>query len=153
MADEWDRLEYEQASEDFRFYVQMGWQATVAVLIGDGIIVGTIASIAKVPTWIWVVPFASAILTLLMLLETHKWTIRTKLRIDILTRHDKARYDQDNDSQERRFYPEETGFPTWKIGKALEALMLFTTIGLFGFSGYLFFQIWNLLCRVSPNGF
>jgi hypothetical protein len=142
--DEWDRLEYEQASDDFRFYNQTAWQATVAVLIGDGVVVGTIASLQNVPTWLGLVPAGVGLLTLLMGLQTSKCRIRSNNRRAILEERDKVRYQE---GRPRRFYPRETGITTWRIGMVLEALMFVTAFLLFIYSGYLVYHSFATVCQ------
>jgi hypothetical protein len=130
LDDKW-KAEYEQLSDDFRFYVQMGWQATVAVLATDGLIVSAVVSAKEVRPIFGVLPLIGAILTILMALEEEKWTRRTKGRVLILKTYDRAH-------GFGRFSTEEKGFLTWPLGRWLFDLMFAVALGLILYALFLF---------------
>jgi hypothetical protein len=128
-TDDW-KVEYQQLSEDFRFFIQMGWQATVAVLAADGLLVGTVLSVHP-SRWLGFVPFVGAALTFLMAGETLKWDKRFKSRLLRLQQYDRLH-------NFGRFYVNEQGFRTWPLGHVLRMLMFAVGIGLTAYALTLF---------------
>jgi hypothetical protein len=81
LSEDW-RVEYRELSEDFRVYVQMGWQATFAVLFGDALVVSYISSFrTSAPAVFSTVMFLTGFVTILMGWETIKWIVRSGSRI------------------------------------------------------------------------
>jgi len=89
-TEDW-RVEYEQLSEDFRFYSQMGWEATFAVLFGDALVASYV-----VPLHSSHAPLSDLILllvgfaTVLMGWETVKWIYRSRVRLKRMRDMDRA---------------------------------------------------------------
>lgn len=116
------RVEYEQLSEDYRFFVSMGWQATVAVLAVDGLVLGS-ATTLKNPILFGLVTLMAGILTILMGLETRKWGMRNESRVRRLAYCDQRK-------GFTRFYPQEKGFLSLRLGVGLFILMMFVGLGM-----------------------
>jgi len=123
------KVEYEQLSEDYRFFVKMGWQATVAVLAVDGLVLGSAITMKK-PVVLFALFSIAGILTILMGLETNKWRIRNDSRIDRLKWYDRKW------THFQRFCREEKGSLTWPVGTALAILMILVGIGMFSYACY-----------------
>lgn len=83
--------EYEQLSEDFRFYSQMGWEATFAVLFGDSVVVSLVVPLhssysSLADLMLLLVGFA----TVLMGWQTVKWIYRSRVRMLRMQEIDRA---------------------------------------------------------------
>jgi hypothetical protein len=112
----------------------MGWQATVAVLAVDGLLVGAVFAVAKPTRSLGFLPILGATLTLLMALQTLKWMSRTNGRVSRLKQYDRMH-------GFGRFYSDETAFLRSSLGLALFGLMIITVIGLVVFAIFLFSAI------------
>ncbi len=81
VSEDW-KEEYEQLSEDFRFYSQMGWEATFAVLFGDALVAAYIVPLLSTrrslaDLILLLVGFA----TILMGWQEVKWIYRSRVRM------------------------------------------------------------------------
>src|SRR5437867_6431018 len=128
-SDDW-KTEYDQLSEDYRHYVTMGWQATVAVLLADGVVLGLADHDLHILQLCLIYAVAGA-LTIMMGIETLKWTRRGQDRINRLREIERQGF--------RRFSPEEHGFRNWGLGYGLFILMMIVGCVLAGLS------IWKLI--------
>jgi hypothetical protein len=82
--DDW-KTEYEQLSEDYRSYVQMGWQATFAVLFGDALVLSYFVPLhVSHAAFFDAVCVVLALITYLMAWETMKWIVRSDQRVNRL---------------------------------------------------------------------
>ena len=117
LPEDW-KAEYEQLGEDYRLFISTSWQATVAVLAVDGLLIGSAMSLNG--------PISSAllliagILTITMALTSLKWILRVRSRVKRLAYYDRRK-------GFTRFYPKERGFLTWPLGIVLFVLMI--TVG------------------------
>lgn len=131
-SDDW-KTEYEQLSEDYRFFVQVAWQSQVAVIGVDGLLVGTIVSIHHPSNMLGFVPLLGAFLTFIMLIQQRKWIVRWKERIWLLEEYDVQK-------GFRRFSRKETRFLKFPLEMAFPALMVLVGAGLLGYAIMLFFR-------------
>jgi hypothetical protein len=129
-SEDW-KIEYEQLSEDYRFFVQLAWQSQVAVLAVDGVLVGTVINIKNPSNMLGFVPLLGALLTITMLIQQRKWILRWKLRIQRLKTYDRMK-------GFGRFYFEESGFLKFPLEPAFPALMILVSAGLFVYAAILF---------------
>ena len=84
-------VEYEQLSEDFRFYSQMGWEATFAVLFGDGLVAAYVVPLhATYPSLSDLLLLLVGLATVLMGWETMKWIYRSRVRLKRMREIDRA---------------------------------------------------------------
>jgi hypothetical protein len=135
ISDEWQRKEYEELSEDLRHFNEMSWQATVATIAADGLIIGTLVSVKDLHPWFGFLPLIAAVLTFLIGLTTLKWVLRSGDRIQQLYSYGGL-----------RFGYRETGVRAWHLGKTLVALMMAVGIGLVIYALILFIpQLWFLI--------
>ncbi len=74
--DDW-KEEYRELSEDYRHLVVMGWQASIAVLIGYFVAIGSVM-LTKNPTIISVTFYFAGVITPIMAYKTPKWIWRSK---------------------------------------------------------------------------
>lgn len=133
LPQEW-KVEYEQLSEDFRHLVSMGWQAPVAVLAIDGVIIGSTMTLKSPPVF-FVLYSIAGILTILMGLSNLKWTIRNKKRADRLGYYDK-------EMGFKRFHPRENWFLRFSLGTVMFILMMAVGIGMLV---YVIATLWQCL--------
>lgn len=74
--DDW-KTEYEQLSEDMRHFTNVGWQATVAVIVGDALILTP--AIGAKTLWIsFSLLYVAGTLTILLAWTSIKWAVRSK---------------------------------------------------------------------------
>jgi hypothetical protein len=112
----------------------MSWQATVATIAADGLIIGTLLSVKDLRPWFGFLPLIAAVLTLLIALTTLKWVLRSGDRIQQLRRFG------------GRFGYRETGVRAWNLGKPLVALLMAVGVGLLIYALILFIpQLWFLI--------
>jgi hypothetical protein len=125
-SDDW-KIEYEQMSEDIRSYSNLGWQAPIAVLVGDALILGPIATVGRHVVIDFFLLILTGSLTLLMAWVTSKWIIRSNRRARRIAELEKAH-------NFKRFEQEST-FLSFPIGWILALIMVLvgTTLFLTGF--------------------
>ena len=109
-------IEYAQLSEDFRKMTDLGWQATVAVLVGDALIVSAAhslggAGLAGLVLWV------GGAISVLMAWTSAKWTARGRKKVERLRKYDKAK-------SFNRFAEKEPGWMSFPTGWLLAGLIL-----------------------------
>src|SRR5450759_1686688 len=75
--DEWNKIEYEQSSEDFRHNTVMGWQSFIAMIAADGVLLAQIPNVQNNRLAFFVLLIAS-LSTFLMAFTSAKWTYRNR---------------------------------------------------------------------------
>jgi hypothetical protein len=131
-ADEWYLAEYQQLREDHRHFASLGWQATVAALAVDGLIVGSILDKPSKP-WYGFLPLMASILTFLMAWTTLKWIQRSHQRVRFIQHFQVMRGLQT--------FQKENALLAAPVGYALFILMILTVAGLAIYSAALFLQL------------
>jgi hypothetical protein len=128
VVDDWE-VEYNQLSDDYRFFIQQSWQSTVAVLAVDGFLVGGILQL-KPNFFLGFLPLAASILTLVMAIQVRRWHLRWFERLTLLGRYDRAKGFQ-------RFHSQ-AGSPHSDLGVIFHVFNFAVGVGLFVFSLWLF---------------
>ena len=112
----------------------MGWQATVATLAADGLLITPLIAQSKPNRLLGFLPLIAATLTLLMALEHGKWTIRSLHRVNRLKIYDRWKgFD--------RFYFDEHGFLKLPLGKLMFLLLVVVATGLAVYSILVFLGV------------
>jgi hypothetical protein len=118
----------------------MSWQATVATIAADGLIIGTLVSVKHLRPWFGFLPLIASLLTFLIALTTLKWVLRSGDRTRWLTWYT---------AQAKlfgRFTYQETGIRKWNLGKPLVTLLFAIGIGLAVYALILFIpELWFLI--------
>jgi len=134
--DDW-KLEYKEASEDYRFFVQVVWQSTLAVLAVDGVLVGAVIQVHMLNVILGFLPLLGALLTFIMASQQKDWNDRWMERIAILQ-------DYDRRHQFRRYLHISRGYPL--RGYAFLTLQVAVGVGLTLYAIALFVPgLWFLL--------
>jgi hypothetical protein len=86
-VDDW-KEEYKELSEDYRFFVQIGWQSTLAIFGVDGILIGAVIQAHFQSPTLGLLPLFGAALTFIMASQQYDWNKRWIERINLLYQHD-----------------------------------------------------------------
>jgi hypothetical protein len=131
--DDW-AVEYRELSEDSRYFVQMIWQATVAILALDALLIAAIPTTEVVSSelnrFFGLLPVLGSTLTVLIAVQVRKWQIRWHTRIERLKAYDRMK-------GFGRFYFEESGMLKFPLEPTFITVLALVAFGLLAYGFWL----------------